>query len=236
MRDIDETTDGWDEAAEALPAWARALLSRSAVDSAPGSAAAGSGTPRDAGATAVATAAIMERVRREPRPHRSAVGMSPPMRASRWTRRGLLTPFGAAALAGMLGLLLSVRAVTTIGGGRGASAMTLSAAVIGDTVMPSLGDTVRDTLRIVEFVLRGPAARGAVRADVIGDFNAWRRGATAMAQRADGTWYARVVVPRDAVRFAYAVNDEATDTPAAGTPGSGGHAPPLVMRARIDSI
>jgi len=161
------------------------------------------------------------------------------MRASHWTRRGLLTPFGAAALAGVLGLMLSLRAATTLRDPRGAAGMTFSATVIGDTVMPSLGDTVRDTLRIVEFVLRGPSDRAPVRsADVIGDFNAWRRGATAMAQRDDGSWYARAVVPRDAVRFAYAVDDESShrDAAPAAHAGSGRGSPPHVMRARIDSI
>ena len=163
------------------------------------------------------------------------------MRASRWTRRGLLTPFGAAAFAGMLGLLLSVRAVGMYGGLRGgvAHGTTMSAVVIGDTVMPSL----RDTLRIVEFVLRGPAVRSAA---VVGDFNAWRRGATRLERGADGAWHARVLVPRDVVRFAYAVNDESVDArdPSAAEAGRpaphrapGDGAPrERAIRARIDSI
>jgi hypothetical protein len=235
MRETHETDD---TEGESLPEWAQEMLSRAGRGEAQGRA-----NPY-AGATSGATAAIMQRVRKEPRPHRAAPLrcpplFSPPMRASRWTRRGLLTPFGAAALAGVLGLMLSVRAVATLGGVGGASGMAMSAAVIGDTVMPSLGDRMRDTLRIVEFVLRGPSAVVAVRrADVVGDFNAWRRGATVMAQRADGTWYARVIVPRDAVRFAFAVNDEPVGIPAgpAGSPGAGRRSPPPVMRARIDSI
>ena len=206
-----------DPVSDSLPGWAQAVLAES---------------PRghEEYGAAISRAAIMERVRREPRPQRSARRPSASMRASRWTRRGLLTPFGAAALAGVLGIMLSVRAVGTPGGPLGTPDITMSARMIGDTVLPSL----RDTLRIVEFVLRGPAVRSAA---VVGDFNGWRQGATTLKRRADGTWHGRVVVPRDVVRFAYAVNDDEIDIPARpGARRTGRSVPPGALRARIDSI
>ena len=238
-----------DLSTDELPGWARAAFTL------PASSDLEYGPARHA----AARAAIMDRVRREPRPLRSdfaapdasratpriavhvASRLSAPMRASRWTRRGLLTPFGAAAFAGVLGLLLSVRAVGMYGGLRdvGAHGATMSAVVIGDTVMPSL----RDTLRIVEFVLRGPTVRSAA---VVGDFNAWRRGATRLERRADGAWHARVIVPRDVVRFAYSVNDEPVDIPTPSAAEADRQAPrsaprgnssrESAIRARIDSI
>jgi hypothetical protein len=79
---------------------------------------------------------------------------------------------------------------------------------------------MRDTLRIVEFVLRGADVGSAA---VVGDFNAWQSGATALHRDADGAWRARVLVPQDVVRFAYEVKPT-------------GDRPPHVVRARIDSI
>ncbi len=160
--------------------------------------------------------AIMERVRREPAPRR----LSAPMRASRWSRRGLLTPFGGMSVFAMLVAVVSLRALEQRDV-RGVGALQSSIFIRGDTVVPandaghagvgrrdgthadSIAERVMDTLRIVEFVLRGPAVRSVA---VIGDFNAWRRGATTLALGDDGAWRARVLVPRDALRFAYVVN------------------------------
>lgn len=175
-----------------------------------------------------ARAAIMTRVRAERRPHATMHRMSPSMRMSRWTRRGLLSPFGAAAFAGVLGLLLSVRSISTLAVTDGAPTMSATAVVLGDTVMPSF----RDTLRIVEFVLRGADVRSAA---VVGDFNEWRSGATTLERRSDGAWYARVVVPRRRVHFSYVVNDLPAPATDAG-PGSGVSMPPERLRARVDSI
>jgi hypothetical protein len=196
-----------DDAPESIPVWVQDEIARP-VTSRGGS-----------------RAAIMTRVRAERRPMASTHRMSPPMRMSRWTRRGLLSPFGAAAFAGVLGLLLSVRSISTLQMTESAPSLSASAVVLRDTVMPSF----RDTLRIVEFVLRGPNVRSA---DVVGDFNAWRRGANALERRSDGAWYARIVVPRNVVHFSYVVNDgqAATVLP------PGVRVPPDRLRARIDSI
>lgn len=200
----------FDDARASLPSWVETAIAEAA-------------TSRDS-----ARAAIMTRVRAERLPVASTHRMSPPMRMSRWTRRGLLSPFGAAAFAGVLGLLLSVRSISTLQMTEDVPGMSASAVVLRDTVMPSF----RDTLRIVEFVLRGPNVRSAA---VVGDFNAWQRGATALERRSDGAWHARVVVPRHTVHFSYVVND----LPATGTRavhGSGTFAPPERLRARVDSI
>ncbi len=141
--------------------------------------------------------AIMDRVRREAAPRR----LHAPMRASRWSRRGLLSPRGGMAMLAMLVALVSVRGLEQR---RTDPLLETSATVLGDSVVPQLGGRLLDTLRVVEFVLRGPAVRSAA---VVGDFNAWRRGVTLLAHDSGETWRARVLVPRDALRFAYVVND-----------------------------
>ncbi len=173
--------------------------------------------------------AIMDRVRCESAPRR----LRAPMRASRWSRRGLLSPFGGMAVLAMLVVLVSVRRLdqrhvgslietsaiilgdsvvplqdVDFGGLRSGNARTADvsgeAAARRDSVVARLGGRLLDTLRVVEFVLRGPAVRSA---SVVGDFNAWRRGVTMLAHDSGDTWRARVLVPRDALRFAYVVND-----------------------------
>lgn len=207
-----------------LPGWARRQL----------------GEPAESRASA--REAIMARVRALPAPQRSASRLPGSMRghgASRWTRRGLLTPFGATAMAGVLGLMLCVRAISSLGGftshdianGNASIAFHTSAVVNGDTVVPSLrdsiGGTLRDTLRIVKFALRGRDVRSA---SVVGDFNAWRDGVTRLQRGPDGTWTARVLIPRDVVRYDFVVNDEPLSgiRPAAATAES--------TRARLDTI
>ncbi|MES2522798.1 MAG: hypothetical protein V4617_08890 [Gemmatimonadota bacterium] len=221
QRDHDRGHDpeGQDGACASLPAWAQSLL----LEPVP--------------SRSAARSAIMERVRRESAPRRTAVvartQLSAPMRPSRWNRRGLLTPFGTAALASLLALVVGIRGIGSVDSMANTSmtnTITASATVLRDTVLPvaspSLQDAfragLRDTLRVVELVLRGPDVQDA---SVVGDFNAWQRGATAMQRRADGAWYAQVIVPRDVVRFAYVVNTRAQPSRASGN-----------TRVRIDSI
>ena len=161
---------------------------------------------RSASRLAAQRTAIMDRVRREPAPHL----LSAPMRASRWTRRGLLTPFGGMTLVALFFAAISLRGLDERHGG---GALETTALILGDSVVPvhdgavradTVGERFLDTLRIVEFVLRGPAVHSAT---VIGDFNAWQRGVTALTRDSHDSWRARVLVPRDALRFAYVVND-----------------------------
>jgi hypothetical protein len=163
-----------------------------------------------ASSSASQRSAIMDRVRREPAPRL----MEAPMRASRWMRRGLLTPMGGMAMVAAMVAMITLRGIEqqrVVGG------LVGSALILGDSVVPhehgpvagsaradSLGERLLDTLRIVEFVLRGPEVRTA---SVVGEFNAWQRGATTLTHGDDGSWRARVLVPRDALRFAYVVND-----------------------------
>ena len=53
-----------------------------------------------------------------------------------------------------------------------------------------------DTLRIVEFVLRGPSVHSA---SALGEFNRWQRAVTPLARVASNEWRVRVLVPRDAL-------------------------------------
>lgn len=167
---------------------------------------------------------IMNRIREMPAPRT----LAPPIRPTRWLRRGLLSPVGSAAAT----FLLVGFAVARLGSGSllGMS-FEQSARVVGDTIVQrvaagapgTLRDTLLDTLRIVEFVVRGPSVRSAA---VMGEFNGWR--ATAMQRATDSEeWRARITVPRDALRFAYLVNDE--HVPA--TP-----LPPARARTSPDSI
>jgi hypothetical protein len=104
--------------------------------------------------------------------------------------------------------------------------------IMGDSVVPltaaqhdSAGDgRWLDTLRIVEFVLRGPGIREAA---VLGEFNHWQRGATPMVASMVSSmephdWRARVLVPRDAlqtvVRAAYLINNRRIVSPPKQTP------------------
>ncbi len=112
------------------------------------------------------------------------------------------------AVASVMALVVSMRALGVHGYGSGADAFTTSATVLRDTIVSD--GTVRDTLRIVQFMLRGPFVQRAV---VVGDFNTWRRGATALQRGPDGSWYGQALVPRDAVRFAYIVNDAPPSVP-----------------------
>jgi len=157
-------------------------------------------------AAASRRSAIMERVRKEPLPR----VLSAPMRASRWSRRGLLTPIGGAAVMAMLLGVVSLRGVDAL---INRTAFETGVNILGDSVVPtrdygvrsdSIGARFLDTLRIVEFMLQGASVRSA---SVIGDFNAWQRGATSLTPDANGRWRTRVLVPRDAVIYAYVVND-----------------------------
>lgn len=183
-----------DETPPSLPAWAIDAL-RAPVASQTGS--------RDA---------IMQRVRRFPAPHRLSAPAA--MRASRWMRRGSLTGAGGVLLTALLAFMVSVHRGDQLAV---MAQLQTSAVVLGDTVVPvagapdSLGARLLDTLRIVQFAIRGPHIGAA---EVIGSFNGWQRGRTAMASASPNAdeWRARVLVPRDALDFAFVVSD-VSETP-----------------------
>lgn len=157
--------------------------------------------------TAAARARIMSAVRSLPAPRR----MVAPIRPTRWLRRGLLSPIGGL----MTTVVMAATIMLRVGSASAPTELTALTRTLGDSVVParseSLSDTHwLDTLRIVEFVLRGPSIQ---RAMVLGDFNQWRRGATPMvASMAAHEWRARVLVPRDALattsNAALLVNEE----------------------------
>ena len=159
---------------------------------------------------------IMKRVRSLPAPRVVAA----PVQRTHWIRRGLLTPAGSAAAS----LFLLVVIVFRIGGQfvLGAN-FDRSVRVVGDTIVQrivaanhggALHDTLYDTMRVVEFAVRGESVRSAA---VAGDFNGWHP--TSLQRTGySNRWSARVVVPRDALQFEYIVNDQqlpASPVPAA---------------------
>ncbi len=165
-----------------------------------------------ASSTVAARAAIMDRVHREPLPKR----LSAPMHASRWSRRGLLTPVGALALFMTALATLSLHRADQ----RESGVFANAAHVIGDTVVAlrnraafshGVADAWLDTMHVVEFVLHAPSVQTAV---VVGDFNAWRRGASPLHLDTDGAWRTRALVSRDALRFLYVVNNARVVVPA----------------------
>jgi len=164
--------------------------------------------------------AIMTAVHRAPAPSRAL--RHPPTR-SRW-RRGLLAPAGAAMVALMVTLWGGLASFTTVLE-RGASTVLARADVVGDTVVERLAPrrdsvfaTLYDTLRIVRFALRAPAASQVSLIEVAASGRSASTGTgtlvAAARQVADGLWELRTVVPRDAVARAYAfVIDEAQQVP-----------------------
>ena len=168
---------------------------------------------------------VMDAVRQEPAP-RAALFGSAPMAASRWrggNRRGWLSPLGGFATTALLLIVTLFRAGTPERRNEGViSGIETDTHVLGDSVVPVSGSSVSrssfasdtaqrllDTLRIVEFVLRGSSSIRS--ASVLGAFNAWQRGVTPLLASGRNEWRARILVPRDALRssqrVAYLVNE-----------------------------
>jgi hypothetical protein len=187
---------------------------------------------------------IMDHIRTLPAPRR----LRAPFAGSRWSRRGLLSPVGgllsAALVLCMIALRMSPLDALLFDTAR---QIETAAVILGDSVVPRSGAhgsdasldsptsarahhdsltarvdgyarRVLDTLRIVEFVLRGSSIRTAT---VLGSFNAWNRGATPLATAGRDEWRARVLVPRDAVatslNVAFLVNGTKLISAAGGT-------------------
>ncbi len=170
---------------------------------------------------------IMDVVRQLPAPRRLSARMAP----SRWARRnrrGWLSPLGGLMTTVAVGVLMLLRLAPADGALGGAPRDTLSDTlvgiqatthVLGDSVVPvtensatsgtSSAPRLLDTLRIVEFVVRGTSVHAAA---VLGDFNAWQRSATPLVSVGHHEWRARILVPRDALRLtanvAYLVNND----------------------------
>ncbi len=156
---------------------------------------------------------IMHAVRGLPAPRRLTAPAAA-VRASRWFRRGSLTGAGGVLLTAVLAFMVSIHRGDQLAV---MSKLRTSAVVLGDTVVPavgapdSLGARLLDTLRIVQFAIRGPHIEAA---EVIGTFNGWRRGSTMLtsdghddASTNGSEWRSRVLVPRDALDFAFVIRD-----------------------------
>lgn len=149
---------------------------------------------------------IMEMVRAAERPRRRTTAAYYP----RWYRRGVLSPTGAAIAAVMT-------AMVTLGGLPRSTgtpvALWSEATVIRDTVVSSeqpmmsrIASSIVDTLRIVRFAIKAP---GATRVALSGEFNSWSKTTTWMTRdEKTGVWTARIVVPRNADRYAFVVDGD----------------------------
>lgn len=194
---------------DALPAWAAALLRQPA--------------PADADAAARARTRVMAQVRHLPR-HRHRAAYRLAAAAPRWARRR-----GAAAGALLAAAALTVVAGARLGPCRlpgdaistaldAALGTPLAATVLRDTVLrgaalggalggtlgsSTLGDAVRDTLRVVRFAFAGPTA---ARVALAADFTGWRPAAPLARDARSGAWTVTLVVPRDVVRYAFVVD------------------------------
>ena len=89
------------------------------------------------------------------------------------------------------------------------------AVVIGDSVA-AVASAIRDTLRIVQFMLTAPAASHVALA---GDFNAWDPRAIAMTRDTrDGRWSVALALAPGRHTYAYVVDDTQWVRDPAGTP------------------
>ena len=112
-------------------------------------------------------------------------------------RPGWLSPLVATALAA--GVVLGVIGSPLANRGWPAGA---GLALHRDSV---LSVAIRDTLALVRFSLIAPRA---ARVELVGDFNAWRSGATTLERDAQsGAWVAHVAVAHGRHRYAFVVDD-----------------------------
>jgi hypothetical protein len=120
-----------------------------------------------------------------------------------WTRPRILTLSPLAGLA----IAASIAAVVALGTLAAASLTDGNRpAVAANTVVNSPGPNSHmvDTVHLVRFVLMAPGAKSVA---LVGDFNAWEKGATALEQTGqEGVWVASVVVPSGRHEYAFVVD------------------------------
>jgi hypothetical protein len=144
-----------------------------------------------------ARARIMERVRDEVRSGRPALAPGHRPRALERRRRGWVAGHAGALLAAgvaglvVLGALDGVTGLDGLRGDRGGARPVAEAAI-------------RDTLRLVRFVLAAPAASSVA---LVGDFNGWSASATPLAADRAGAWAVAVALSPGRHRYAYVVDD-----------------------------
>jgi 1,4-alpha-glucan branching enzyme len=114
----------------------------------------------------------------------------------------------AAGIALLMAIGTQERAGTAMSPGR-------RAVVIGDSVA-SMASAIRDTLRIVQFMLTAPAAS---RVALAGDFNGWDPRAIPMARDSrDGRWAVTLALAPGRHSYAYVVDDTQWVRDPAATP------------------
>jgi hypothetical protein len=121
--------------------------------------------------------------------------------------RGGAGPLGVAAglTAGATVLRDTVLDAAALGAALGGPAP--GGGALGDAVRRTVRATVRDTLRVVRFALAGPGARAAGRVTLAADLAPGRRASAPLTRDArTGAWSVTLVVPRDVVRYAFAVD------------------------------
>jgi hypothetical protein len=168
-------------------------------------------------ANAARQARIMELVRRRPAHARFRRAPHPP------ARRGLVSSITGLALAAGFAGIVAVSGLLHPLGRPEVSTEAGHARVIGDSITSAL----HDTLRLVQFVLRAPAAS---RVTLVGDFNAWSRTATPLARdNSADAWSATVALRRGRYHYAFVVDDTRW------VPGAGvrGHEAAVTARATL---
>ena len=115
------------------------------------------------------------------------------------TRRGgWLAPVAGLAIAAGLVLGVALGPVERWSPGAGGAGTRVGATTAIDTAL-------RDTLMLIRFAIASPHAARVV---LVGDFNGWRAGATALARGPRGDeWTATVAVAPGTHRYAFVVND-----------------------------
>jgi hypothetical protein len=147
---------------------------------------------------ATARARIMSLVRAEARARRPEADRSALSPAGLGARRGRVAgPAGALLAAGVAGLV----ALGALDGRIGLSSLR---GVGSAGARPVAEAAIRDTLRLVRFVLTAPAARSVA---LVGDFNGWSRRATPLVVERGGAWVAAVALAPGRHRYAYVVDD-----------------------------
>lgn len=136
---------------------------------------------------------IMDAVRAAPMPQRAPLAFG-------LRRPGILNMgVGLAAAASLAALLGGGMMRDTIAASATNGAATVT--VIGDSI-GALGGTLRDTLRLVRFVLDAPSA---TRVALVSDFTAWAP--AALERERNGRWTATVALPKGHYAYAFVVDD-----------------------------
>ena len=163
---------------------------------------------------------VMALVRQTPRPvspdapARLTPNRSRALAAIRRIRGGTPRTVSASTLATAAGIAL-VMVVGTQDRVDPGSTPGRHAVVIGDSVA-SVASAIRDTLRIVQFMLTAPAAS---RVSLAGDFNGWDvRGIPMTRDSRDGRWAVTLALAPGRHNYAYVVDDTQWVRDPAGTP------------------